>query len=625
MGPARPRRRGLRPRVSRRPHADGGVAVNIASVREVGSDLLDAVETVIVGKRPVLERVLWAILGDGHLLIEDVPGLAKTLIAKSFAAGWALSFRRIQFTPDLLPADITGTYVFDRKTGDFVLRRGPVFTNVLLADEINRAPPKTQSALLEAMQERQATLEGETFPLDRPFFVIATQNPIEHEGTYPLPEAQVDRFLLRIDVGYPSREEEVEILERRRKRRSDDATIEPVTTPDQVRALQAAIEDVHVDPAVEGYMVDIVVATRGHSQVEVGASPRGSLALLKVARARAAIAGRDFVTPDDVKTVAGPALAHRLIRNEGSSLDLVEIADILPRELAVIRGTNHAVVSLEKAGTLRLAYTVRSQVKGDFVLGPVRVRSFDPLALGAHDVALDLRSPLVVAPAMEDLRRAQLQPRRTRPWFGQVPSRRIGPGTEFWGLREYVAGDEVRRINWKASARLERLFTNEYEGERSGDVVIVVDARRESFVGTEADNPVEHAVRAALGIADRVLATKNRVGLIVYRQVIDWVPLAFGRKQLYRILDHLVHAKPGGEWRVSHVGLVLSRFLPRDCLIVLITPLQDRDALTAVIGPPAPRDDTAQVSPPPPPSAPRDRRQGPAGPDGPPGPGPEAR
>ena len=303
--------------------------MNIASVREVGGDLLDAVETVIVGKRAVLERVLWAILGDGHLLIEDVPGLAKTLIAKSFAAGLGLSFRRIQFTPDLLPADITGTYVFDRKTGDFVLRRGPVFTNVLLADEINRAPPKTQSALLEAMQERQATLEGETFPLDRPFFVIATQNPIEHEGTYPLPEAQVDRFLLKIDVGYPTREGEIEVLERRRRRRADDATLEAVTTPDEVRALQAAIEDVHVEPAVEGYMVDIVAATRAHSQVDVGASPRGSLALLKVSRARAAIAGRDFVTPDDVKAVAMPALAHRIILKPDPWIRGVRTASIL--------------------------------------------------------------------------------------------------------------------------------------------------------------------------------------------------------------------------------------------------------------------------------------------------------
>ena len=287
--------------------------MKVASVAEIGSALLDAVETVIVGKRGVLERVLWALFGDGHLLIEDVPGLAKTLIAKSFAAGLGLSFRRVQFTPDLLPADITGTYVFDRKSGDFVLRRGPVFTNVLLADEINRAPPKTQSALLEAMQERQATLEGETFHLDRPFFVIATQNPIEHEGTYPLPEAQVDRFLLKIDVGYPTREQEIEVIERRRKRRGDDASIDPVTTPEEIRSLQAAIEDVHVEPVIEGYMVDIVAATRAHTQVEVGASPRGSLALLKVSRARAAIAGRDFVTPDDVKAVAMPALAHRII------------------------------------------------------------------------------------------------------------------------------------------------------------------------------------------------------------------------------------------------------------------------------------------------------------------------
>jgi len=310
--------------------------VNVASVREVGSDLLDAVETVIVGKRAVLERVLWAVLGDGHLLIEDVPGLAKTLIAKSFAAGLGLSFRRIQFTPDLLPADITGTYVFERKTGDFILRRGPVFTNVLLADEINRAPPKTQSALLEAMQERQATLEGETFPLDRPFFVIATQNPIEHEGTYPLPEAQVDRFLLKIDVGYPTREQEIEVLERRRKRRADDATIQAVTTPDEVRGLQAAIEDVHVDTAVEGYMVDIVAATRAHSQVDVGASPRGSLALLKASRARAAIAGRDFVTPDDVKVVAMPALAHRIILKPDPWIRGVRTASVLADVLAAV-------------------------------------------------------------------------------------------------------------------------------------------------------------------------------------------------------------------------------------------------------------------------------------------------
>src|SRR5437870_12965467 len=286
-----------------------------------------------------------------------------------------------------------------------------------------------------------------------------------------------------------------------------------------------------------------------------------------------------------------------LVRNEGASLDLVEIADVLPGELVVVRGTHHAVVSLEEGGALRLAYTIRPAVKGDFVLGPVRARSFDPLALGSQDAVVDLRSPLVVAPPMEDLRRATLQPRRTRPWFGQVPSRRIGAGTDFWGVREYVAGDEVRRINWKASARLEDLFTNEYEGERSGDVVLVVDARRESFIGTETENPIEHGVRAALGIADHVLASKNRVGLIVQRDVLDWVPPAFGRKQLYRILDHLTHVRPGGEWPFGHVAWVLSRFFPRDCLVVLISPLRDPSALSVISGLATRGYDVAIVSP----------------------------
>src|SRR6266567_74061 len=286
-----------------------------------------------------------------------------------------------------------------------------------------------------------------------------------------------------------------------------------------------------------------------------------------------------------------------VVRNEGSALDLVEIVDVLPRELAVVRGTNHAVVSLERGGSVPLSYTVRSAVKGDFRIGPVRVRSLDPLALGAEDAEVSLDSRLVVAPAMEDLRRVRIQPRRTRPWFGQVPSRRIGVGTEFWGVREYVAGDEVRRINWKASARLDRLFTNEYEGERSGDVVIVVDARRESFVGTETDNPIEHGVRAALGIAEHVLASKNRVGLIVQREVIDWVPPAFGRKQLYRILDHLTQVRPGGEWPFAYIAWVLSRFFPRDCLIVVVSPLEDRTALTAVIDLEARGYDVAIVSP----------------------------
>src|SRR2546429_3706493 len=299
----------------------------------------------------------------------------------------------------------------------------------------------------------------------------------------------------------------------------------------------------------------------------------------------------------DRAEVGHPVEVHLLVRNEGPALDLVEIVDVLPRELAVVRGTNHAVVSLEKGGDVSLTYTVRSAVKGDFRIGRVRVPSLDPLALGAADAVVRLDARLVVAPAMEDLRRARLGPRRTRPWFGQVPSRQIGAGTDFWGVREYVAGDEVRRINWKASARLDRLFTNEYEGERSGDVVIVVDARRESVIGTGAENPIEPGVRAALGIAEHVLASKNRVGLIVQREVLDWVPPAFGRKQLYRILDHLTRVRPGGEWPFAHVAWVLTRFFPRDCFIVLISPLRDRAALSGIIGLAARGYDVAIVSP----------------------------
>jgi MoxR-like ATPase len=287
--------------------------MTLARVAETGGRILDEVERAIVGKRAVLERVFLAILADGHVLIEDYPGLAKTLMAKSFAAVLGCTFRRIQFTPDLLPADITGTYILDRNSGEFVLRRGPVFTHVLLADEINRAPPKTQSALLEAMQERQATLDGTTHPLDRPFVVLATQNPIEYEGTYPLPEAQIDRFLLRLQIGYPTGEEEQEILLRREARRTDDVVLEPRASPEDIVAMQRSLEDVHVDPALRAYMVEIASRTRAHSQVEVGASPRGSLALLKLARARAALEGRDFVIPDDVKGIAVSALAHRLI------------------------------------------------------------------------------------------------------------------------------------------------------------------------------------------------------------------------------------------------------------------------------------------------------------------------
>jgi len=282
-------------------------------VQELGDRILDEVERAIVGKRDELELVLIGLLADGHVLLEDFPGLAKTLAARSFARVTRMGFARVQFTPDLMPSDVTGSSIWNQRDADFELRPGPIFTNLLLADEINRAPPKTQAALLEAMQERQVTIEGVSHLLQRPFLVLATQNPIEYEGTYPLPEAQLDRFVLRTGFGYPSREDEWEVLERRLERGADEVELGPIVDRETLLAMQEAVEHVHVAESIGRYMVEIVRATRDSASTAVGASPRGSLALLKLSRCRAALAGRDFVTPDDVKVVAVPALAHRLM------------------------------------------------------------------------------------------------------------------------------------------------------------------------------------------------------------------------------------------------------------------------------------------------------------------------
>jgi MoxR-like ATPase len=275
--------------------------------------ILGEVERAVVGKRETLELALLGLLADGHVLIEDYPGLAKTLMARSFARAASMEFARVQFTPDLMPSDVTGSSIFNQREAEFEFRPGPIFTNLLLADEINRAPPKTQAALLEAMQERQVTIEGVTRPLEPPFLVMATQNPIEYEGTYPLPEAQLDRFLLRIGVGYPERDDEWEIVERRIERQVEEVELDVVVDREGLLELQAALEHVHVAEAVGYYMVDLVAATRSAPAVQVGASPRGTLALLKLSRGKALLEGRDFVTPDDVKAVARPALAHRLM------------------------------------------------------------------------------------------------------------------------------------------------------------------------------------------------------------------------------------------------------------------------------------------------------------------------
>jgi MoxR-like ATPase len=289
------------------------MAMELDQVRELSSDVLDEVERAVVGKREPLELVLLGFLADGHVLLEDYPGLAKTLAARSFARVLSMRFARIQFTPDLMPSDVTGSSIWNQRDGDFEFRPGPIFTNLLLADEINRAPPKTQAALLEAMQERQATIEGTTHRFEPPFLVIATQNPIEYEGTYPLPEAQLDRFLLRTAFGYPEREDEVDVLTRRIERASDEIELRPVVDRETLLAMQEAVEGVHVAESVREYCVDLVAATRASQSISVGASPRGRIALLKLARCRAGLHGRDYVLPDDVKAIAVPALAHRLV------------------------------------------------------------------------------------------------------------------------------------------------------------------------------------------------------------------------------------------------------------------------------------------------------------------------
>ncbi len=285
--------------------------MDTGEVSELGESIIREISKVIIGKKNVLELFLVGILANGHILIEDLPGLAKTMMARSFSMVMDLKFSRIQFTPDLLPADILGVNIF--KKDRFVFQKGPIFANIVLADEINRAPPKTQSALLEVMEERQITIEGETYPAESPFFVIATQNPIELEGTYPLPEAQIDRFIMRFSVGYPEKSDEIEILNRRIKRKADKFTLEKIVAKEDIIKMQRTIEDVYISESVLEYIVNLVSRTREVKDTEVGASPRGSLALMKLSKALAVLRGRDYVIPDDVKDLAIPALAHRII------------------------------------------------------------------------------------------------------------------------------------------------------------------------------------------------------------------------------------------------------------------------------------------------------------------------
>jgi len=305
------------------------MSLQVADVQRRADLIFEQVERAVLGKRPVLEVVLIGMLADGHVLLEDFPGLAKTLLARSFAQAMSLDFARVQFTPDLMPSDITGSTIFDERSRDFDFRPGPIFANLILADEINRSPPKTQAALLEAMQERQATIEGVTHRLPRPFLVLATQNPIEYEGTYPLPEAQVDRFILRTSVGYPAQEDEEHMLRARLGRVQDEVRLDAVMDRNALLACQAAVETVTVADEMVSYITALVRATRENPKVQVGSSPRGSLSLLKLARARAALSGRDFVVPEDLQELAVASLAHRLTLRPELWAQRIRPADII--------------------------------------------------------------------------------------------------------------------------------------------------------------------------------------------------------------------------------------------------------------------------------------------------------
>ena len=309
--------------------ADEPAVPDAAAAAERLGDVMDRVDGAVVVDRAVLETLTAAVLARGHVLVEDVPGTGKTLTARLTARALGLSFSRIQFTPDLLPSDVTGTNVYDEHAGAFSFAEGPVFANVVLADEINRAPPKTQAALLEAMEERQVTVDGDTHDLPEPFVVLATQNPVEQEGTFRLPEAQRDRFLVETSVGYPDRDGELELLDRRASRRTLAPTVEALLSPAEVRTLQQVPEDVHVDPALRGYVVDLGRATRADDRVATGVSPRGVQRLFEVVRARAIVRGREYVVPEDVKAMAVPAMAHRLVLATEAAVGGVDRADVV--------------------------------------------------------------------------------------------------------------------------------------------------------------------------------------------------------------------------------------------------------------------------------------------------------
>jgi MoxR-like ATPase len=500
--------------------------------------VLQQVARRVVGQEYMVERLLISLLTGGHVLLEGVPGLAKTLTVRTLAATIHTPFHRIQFSPDLLPADVLGTQVFDQSRGSFTVKKGPIFANIVLADEINRAPAKVQAALLEAMQEKQVTLGGETFFLEEPFLVLATQNPIEQEGTYPLPEAQIDRFMLKLRVGYPSREEEKEIM--RRMAGGEPIAVLQVATPKAILDARRHIAEMYMDERIVDYIVDIVLATRAPGEagmkdlaplIEFGASPRATIALAQASRAHAFLRGRAYVTPDDVKAIAPDVLRHRVLTTYEAEAEEVTSDDIIKKILATVEAPDESE--------------------------PEQAQSSELIDSTIHHSRFTIHVIQKVSVPPEVLRQVRLIELRTRRlvnslFAGEYRSIFKGHGMEFAEVREYLPGDEVRSIDWNVTARMGRPFVKRYIEERELTVMLAVDLSGSSQFGTVSRFKSEMAIELAAVLTMSAVRNNDRVGVLLFTDHVEHVvPPGKGRRHALRIIrDVLVH-RPEGRARTS--------------------------------------------------------------------------
>ena len=663
--------------------------MDLERVHELCGEALDEVERAVVGKREPLELVLTGFLADGHVLLEDYPGLAKTLAARSFAQVLTMRFTRIQFTPDLMPSDVTGSSIWNQRESDFEFRPGPIFTNLLLADEINRAPPKTQAALLEAMQERQVTIEGHTHPLGPPFLVIATQNPIEYEGTYPLPEAQLDRFLLRTAFGYPARDDEVEVLGRRIERQVDEVELRPVVDRETLLDMQQAVERARGgehpavlrrhrrrhsgipelgrrrqpprqlgapqacslqgrarrsglraagrregdrrpragtparpparalgaadlrggrrpggahrrpdavgrgrrggtvrrrgSPRLEGYAVVAAVALVAalalrRPELAIVAAPFALLLTLGTMVARDPGLEVDLSLERD-RGLQGEEIEATIVARAGSSVDRLELRLELPEGMEAADGTETAVLRLVAGEPKTVSVRLRCATWGVYDVGEIDARVHDPVRVVLWEQGFDLRRPLKAYPRPESLSTI-LSPLETSAFTGSEVARSTGEGIEYADIRDYVPGDRVRAINWRASARKGALVVSERHPERNTDVVLFVDSFADLRSGGRST--LDDAVRAAAAIAALYLERRDRVGLVTFGGILRWLRPGMGVAQRYRLVETLLETDVAPTYTWRDVNVIPARILPPKSLVVALTPLVDFRFVTAL-------------------------------------------